>query len=302
MAPQDDLPEPPDMDVGIEISGEAGARVLYTVDGDHAATSLPLVCDLRADADAELVIGSPVVLSDQTSLEAAGSRGEGRRLAAKYVLKAKEECANGSDIHQITTAGDSRATILERMVEAHKISTLVTEDYPNSTTHSLLGVGGSDDAALPETCDTIILSRVQPPRAVDSVLVPVDRGPHSGLATETGLALARQNDAALELLHVYSPDNDDGRAEGEEVLAAASDRTNGYEPIEGTLLEASGIPEAIIDHAKSFDVTVFGAPREKLLRRFVAEPIPDEVGAETDGTVLVAHRGEEDTSWVSRWI
>lgn len=299
MVPPED--DPQDVDVEIEYAEETRAHVLFTVDGDHAAGSLPLVCDLRADADAELVIGSPVVLPDQTSLEAVEPRREGRRRAAQYVLKAKEVCADGSEIHQVTTAGHSRAAILERMVETHSISTLVTEDKPGTGVRSLLGFGGMDETIAPAGCDTVVVSRIVEATDVESVLVPVAGGPHSGLAVETGAALARQNDAQLELLHVYTPE-DDGRAEGKEILAAASERIDAYEPTDRTLREATEIPEAIIAHAEPFDVTVFGAPREGLLRQFVQGAIPDEVRAEIDGTVLVAHRGGGDDSWVSRWI
>lgn len=300
--PEEDLSDPQDVDVEIEYADETRAHVLFTVDGDHAAGSLPLVCDLRADADAELVVGSPVVLPDQTSLEAVEPRREGRRRAAQYVLKAKEACANGSEIHQVTTAGRSRAAILERMVGTYSISTLVTEDSPSTGVRSPLGFGGVDGVTLPDACDTIVVSRVGDARAVESILVPVATGPHSGLAAETGAALARQNDAELELLHVYSPEDGDGRAEGKEILAAASERTDAYEPTDRTLREAAEIPEAIIDHAQPFDVTVFGAPREGHLRQFVQGTVPDDVRAEIDGSVLVAYRGGGDDSWVSRWI
>lgn len=290
---------------GRDVSDDGGEttppRYLFPVDGDHPERVLPLVCDLVAAAEAELVIASPVTLPDVTPLEAAEPRREGRRLAGKFALKAKRQCHGGPPIDQIVLSGHEREDILQTMVERYDISTLVTEDQPRSGIRSLLGIEGVDDAVVTDACDTIVFARIEHLGAVESILVPVAGGPHSELAIETGLALARQNGATLELLHVYTAGGD-GRARGEEVLAAGMERIGGYELAERTLLEANDVPAAIVEYSRPFDVTVVGAPREGRLRRFVQGSVPDEVNAETNGAVLIARRGGAEESWLDKWI
>lgn len=285
-----------------DTSEDTPPRVLFAIDGDQAAKVLPIVCDLVADADAELMIGSPVVLPDQTSLEAQQPRRKAERLAAQFVLRAREECVGSRPIDQVITSGHARESIVNAMIDRFDISTFITEDQPRAGIRSMLGFEAVDESAVPESCDTIIVSRIEQLAAIDSILVPVARGPHSELAIETGLALARQNQARLELLHVHTPDDEEERSKGEEVLKIASDRLNGYKPADQTLLEANTIPDTIIDHAQPFDVTVFGAPREGRLRQFMLGTIPEEVSEEAEGTVLIAHKGGADASWLDKLI
>lgn len=277
-------------------------RFLFTVDGHQPASVLPLVCDLLADADAELLIGSPVTLPEQTPLTAPGPRHEGERSAARNVMKAKQQCGDGLSINHVVLAGHGRDAIIQNMIDTFDISTLITEDHPRSGIQSLLGFEATDEAAVSESCDTVIVSRIEHLEAIDSILVPVARGPHSGFAIDVGLALARQNEATLELLHVYSDDDNVGLSDGKEVLETASDRLNGYGPVEQTLLEADDIPDTIIDHAQPADITVFGAPRERKLRQFMLGTISEAVSEEAEGTVLIAHKGGTHESWLDRWI
>lgn len=282
--------------------GDHQPRILFTMDGPQPASVLPLVCDLVADADAKLVIGSPVVLPDQTPLGAPEPRREGERLAVQYVLKAKRQCRSDVSIEHATMTGLRRGAIIQTLIDRYRISSFVTEDLPRSGIRSLIGFEATCDSAVPESCNTIIVSRIGDVESIESILVPVARGPHSGYAVDIGMALARQNGATLELLHIYLADDEDGLSNGEEVLETASNRLNGDVRAEQTLLEAEDIPDAIIDHTRPFDITVFGAPREGKLRRFILGTIPETVSEEAEGTVLIAHRGRAEESWLDRWI
>lgn len=285
-----------------EESEEPQPRYLFPVDGEHSDEVLWLVCDLVADADAELVIASPVTVPEQTPLKMPLPRERGRRRAATFVLKAKQQCHGSPPIDQVVRIGHDREHILQDIADTYAISTLITEDRPRSGIRSLLGFGGIDGAALKKGCDTIIVTRIEQVEAIDSIVVPIARGPHSGLAIDTGLAVARQNEASLELLHVHEAGDDDGRAMGEQVLDTGMGRVGNYENAERTLRESSEVSRAIVEYTHPFDLTVLGAPREGLLRQFVFGTIPDDVSAHADGTVLTAHRGGADNSWLDRWI
>lgn len=302
--------QPPEDDSGdrVRVDSRDGAGdlerpgYLFTVDGEHPEKVLPLVCDLVQEAEGELLIGLPVILPDQTSLEVPDPRQEAERRAAEYVLEAKEQCESNPSINHTIITGHSRDAIIQSMVETYDISTFVTQDRPRTGIRSILGLETVDEAPIPETCDSIIVSRIEQMDDIESILVPIARGPHSELAIETGLTLARQNDASLELLHSYTAGDEEERVKGEEVLERGADIVDGYRPAEQTLLEAGEIPEAIIEYAKSFDITVFGAPREGILRQFMLGTIPDEVSEEASGTVLIAHRGGADESWLDKFL
>lgn len=300
--PDDDTVEGAPVDVDDGNGDESKPRYLFPVDSGRPRAVLPLVCDLVAEANGELVIGAPVVLPDQTSLEAPEPRREGERLAADYVLEAKQACESNPPVDQSVTTGHSWEAIIQTMVERYDVSTLITQDQPQSGISSLLGLEAFDEASVPETCDTVVVSRIEHLEGVESILVPIARGPHSELAIETGLALARQNDASLELLHVYQAGDAEGREKGEEILRRGAEIVDGHEPAEQTLMEAEAIPEAIIEHSEPFDITVFGAPREGLLQQFMRGTIPEEVSEDASGTVLIAHRGGTAESWLDKFI
>lgn len=279
-------------------SGER--RYLFAVDGEHTNNVLPLVCDLVADAESELVLGNPVILPEQTPLSMPDPRHEGERHVAEIAFTVKEECQGPPPTIQAIETGRSRGRILNHFVERYDVGTLVTEDQPPSGLRSILGLDGVDDVSLTGDCDTIVVPRTSRTKAIDSVLVPVARGPHSGMAIDVGLALARQNEASLELLHVSG--GADTEESGEAVLDHGVARVGGYEPVETTRRGGEDIPEYIVEYTDGFDVTVLGAPREGLIRQFVLGTIPDTVSARTDGTVLVAHRGDAEESWIQRWL
>lgn len=277
-------------------------RYLFIVDGAHPNDVLPIVCDLVADADGELVIAALVTVPEQTPLSMPQPRHEAERLVAQLTFAAKETCPGPPPIHQVARVGRHRGDILEGIVESYHISTVITEDPPRPGHRSRLGIEGVDDGSLDADCDTILVTRTARATDLDSVLVPIARGPHSGLAIDTGVALARQNDASLELLHVSSESDGEAKSVGQEVLDHGVDRVGSFEALEHTLLEATDVPATIVEHTESFDATVLGAPREGLIRQFVLGSIPESVSAAADGTVVVAHRAGADESWIGRWF
>lgn len=296
-----DIGDHPDVEFPTDASEASPLRYLFAVDGDHPRQLLPLVCDLVAEADGELVIGFPVVLPEPTSIEAPEPRLEAERLVSKLTLEAKERYDLSATIGQVVIPGRDRGSIIQSMVEEYDISTLITEDTPHAGISALLGFDSVSETAVTEGCNTIIASRIELLPTLESILVPIAQGPHSGLAIDTGLTLARQHDATLELLHVTTNDEDDS-VTGQEVLDSGIDRVAGYPDAEHTLLDAPDIPTAIIEYAEPFDLTILGAPREGLLHQFILGTVPDDVSTDTDGTVLITHHGNSQDSWLSQLV
>jgi nucleotide-binding universal stress UspA family protein len=277
-------------------------RFLFPVDGEHARDIIPIVCDLVADVNGELVMAFPLTVPEQTPLTLSEPKEEAESQLAKLIQQANQQCEDSPPIDQVVTVGRDRGQILSTLVEEHDIETVITDDHPRSGIRSLLGLEGVDKAALGDSCDTIIVTRINYQEEFDSVLVPIAQGPHSGLAIDAGVALARRNDASLELLHVYPSDDEEAKKRGDAVLERGLDRVGSFEPVETTLRAAEEVPAAIIGATQLYDVVVLGAPREGLIQQFVLGTIPESVNARTDGTMIIAHHGGAETTWHDRWL
>lgn len=283
-------------------SGSSQPRFLFPIDGEHADDILPLVCDLVGDADGELFIAAVTTPPEQTPLSMPDPRREAERRLGNYVRRAKQECTAITTIRQASRIGRRRGRMLNGLVETYGISTVITEEQPRSGLNSLLGIDTVDEATLGPDCDTIIVSRTAQTEDIDTVLVPVAGGPHSGMAIDTGLALARRNDASLELFHVYAPTDETAESKGEKLLTHGMDRIDTFDNVERTLTGAEDIPQTIIEYTQPFDVTILGAPREGLIQQFVLGTIPESVSTKADGTVLITHRGGTTESWLERLV
>ncbi|MFB6095152.1 MAG: universal stress protein [Halodesulfurarchaeum sp.] len=286
-------------------SGQRPPRYLFTVDGQHPRSVLPLVCDLAADAGADLFIGAPVTVPEQTPLEAQEPQFRGDRLAAKHALAAKTTCGEGvEEVNSLVRIGHHRDAIIADMVGSVGITTLIEEVVPESGIRSLFE-GDFEERAVSDTCDTITVSRlgaVAATDAIDSILAPIAAGPHSGMAIDVAVALARQNDASVELMHVEDVAAAPEDRVGEQVLATGIQRARDAVGVSRTLLEGDSVAETIITYSADFDLTVIGAPREGLLKQFVRGTVPSAVSEGADSTVLTTYRAGVDASWLDRWL
>lgn len=283
-------------------SSEAPPRYLFTVDGDEPREVLTIVCDLVVDADAELLLGAPVTVPEQTPLDADQPRSRGERLVAKVGMEANSRCGDRvSSISETVRVGRHRDSAVAGMVDAFGITTLIEESIPETGFRSIFD-GKYDEPGVGDTCDVITVSRISHLTSIDSILVPIDAGPHSGLAIDIALSLAKQNDADLELLHVEDASASPEDRRGEQILAKGTERTNGSDSVTRTLLESDSVSQQIVNYSNDHDITVMGAPREGLLKQFVSGTIPSEVSEQATGTVLTAHRAGVESSWLDRWV
>lgn len=128
---------------------------------------------------------------------------------------------------------------------------------------------------------------------IASILVPIAGGDHSQLAVETGVALARANDAAVDLFHVIEEDSDAARDRGRTLLQSAlASVPADTDRVDTWLYEAPNAPEAIIEQSSYYDLTVMGAPTDNPLERFVFGSTSKQVQREAGSPVIVAHAAE----------
>jgi nucleotide-binding universal stress UspA family protein len=277
-------------------------RYLFTLDGDEPREVLEIVCDLAIAAGAELFLGVPVTVPEQTPLNAEEPQLRGERLTAKYVPNAESRCGNElPDVNGVVRIGHQRNKVVAGMVDTHGITTLIEETIPESGLRTIFG-GEFDERGVEETCDVITVSRITQLESIDSILVPIAAGPHSGFAIDIAVSLARQNDATIELLHVEDKSEALDERVGKQVLARGDQRAKGFDAVSRTLLEAESVSETVVEYSKGYDITVMGAPRKGRLKQFVSETIPSEVSPRAEGTVLTGHRAGVESSWLDHWV
>lgn len=301
-----DVPQSDEYSAGVRHSSDASERIplryLFTVDGDEPSEVLEIVCDLATAAGAELFLGAPVTVPEQTPLHAEEPRLRGERLAAKQVQDAESRCGDElPDVTAVTRIGHQRNEVVAGMVDTHGITTLIEETIPESGLRTIFD-DEFDERGVDENCDVITVSRITHLESIDSILVPIAAGPHSGFAIDIAVSLARQNDATIELLHVEDKSDPMDERVGEQVLAGGVKHTSGFDPVTRTLLEAESVSERILDYSTDYDMTVMGAPREGVLKQFVSGTIPSAVSARAEGTVLTGHRMGVESTWLDYWL
>ncbi|WP_293027018.1 universal stress protein [Natronococcus sp.] len=149
-----------------------------------------------------------------------------------------------------------------------------------------------DDILADAPCDVLVKRIDRDRRAVSSVLVPVAGGPNTEFAAETAGALARAHDARIELVTVV-PDREEATvAEARDLLNRTAPALGAVESVEQTVLEGS-VVETIVERSSDHDVTVVGAAEGGFLRRALVGDVPEAIGREADGAVIMAKRKQD---------
>lgn len=187
-----------------------------------------------------------------------------------------------------TTTIEIERTV-DPVVSQHNPSALVVK---RNTEQRLLDELFSDRAErLSAKTDVLTVDGRGDTDRIASILVPIAGGNHSQLAVETGVALARANDAAVDLFHVIEDDSDAARDRGQTILntALAGIERSEDDRIETWLYEAPDASEAITEQSAYYDLTVMGAPTVGPLKRFVFGSTSKQVQRKADSPVIVAH-------------
>ena len=136
---------------------------------------------------------------------------------------------------------------------------------------------------------------------MESILVPTAGGPHAEFAAEIARAIARPNDAHVEVIYVQTPGAENG-----ERAAEILDRTVGLidDDVDASseVVEGDDVADAIVERTADHDITIIGSSREGLLKQLVFGAIPEEVGRRAASTVIMAKRHLGIRSRLSRWF
>lgn len=275
--------------------------VLVPVDGEGSAALFSIACDLVANRDGALVLAAPVIVPRQTPLDDTRLLREGEDLMARSVGVVRDVCGADATLYRTVRTGHRRTATIRDMVADFGVSMVLSEQpaWTGGTPTPDYSVFRS--LPLGTHFDTAVAANLADLGEIGSVLVPVARGPHSGFAVELGSAIARRNDARLELFHVEGADEETPNA-SYRLLDAAVGLVGDGVAYDTTVVAADDVAETIVLYSGGFDLTILGAPREGILRQFVAGSIPDDVADRSSGAVLTAYKGGADRSWLDRLL
>ncbi|WP_440769623.1 universal stress protein [Natronorubrum sp. DTA28] len=166
-------------------------------------------------------------------------------------------------------------------------------------------LGSHVDRVLRDADCDVLVQRIKTPRPddIDSILVPIAGGPHSGFAAETAASIARRHDASITLLHLRESDDPDrSREDAQALLAETAAEFDDDQSVERALVESETVAGTITDWTTRHDVTVLGVSRGGLIQRALLGTVSEAVGRHAAGTVILAKRYDPVPSRLRRLL
>ncbi|MCO8245951.1 MULTISPECIES: amino acid permease [unclassified Haladaptatus] len=272
---------------------------------ENADQLMQTAIDLARENDGEILVTSVVTVSPQTPLS------QGRQ----FVTDEKENVLSRA----IQIGEDADVPVSGTIRIGHDVADAIlnTIDQHDSTA-VLLGWQGGDqarrrDIVLGSTVDRIaqdaqadvLVERIGESASsdIDSILVPMAGGPHAEYATTIAEAIARPENARVEILHIISPDaSESDRQEAQELVNGAAEEFDADGEVETAVIESDDVSNAILEHSADFDLTVIGATREGLLEQIVFGAVPEEIARRSENIVIMAKKNLGITSLIQRWL
>lgn len=178
------------------------------------------------------------------------------------------------------------ASVVVDAVADNDVDALVVED--NGSGGRLRGSTAARIARRVD-CHALRVGENNATPSVASVLVPVSRGPHAAAAVATAAAVAAENDAWIELLHVLEDDDPSTRTTAKVLLERLEASVAGDVEVQTWLLEEGAVRESIVEQTAHYDVTILGASERSRLRRLLFGSRSQSVLEGGENTVAVAH-------------
>nr|WP_256397814.1 amino acid permease [Halohasta litorea] len=255
--------------------------------------------DLAAERNAEIEVVSVVTVPRQTPLSEGRKFVDTERNVIDQALAFADESDHDIPVRGKIRIGNDPATAILNTVTQDDID-LVLMGWRGRSRRTDYVLGSNVDRVVTEARCDVLVERMAPVGDVESILVPTAGGPHAQFAAEVAHAIARSTGASVEVIYVTAP----GEAEPA-VAERILDRTGAVlddVPVTTQTIEAESVVDAIVERAAAHDVTVVGSSREGLLQQLVFGSVPEAIGTQVDGTVIMAKRYVGITSRLTRWF
>lgn len=242
--------------------------------------------------EAEIVAVSVLEVPQQTSLQ-QGIQFEDER------VKRQQELLNNAR----STAEEAGLGLRTRAIVSHSISSAVLNVLKEERAqHLVLGWSGKrkrfqhilgsniDKIVSDATCEISLVKAGDQP--VKDIVVLVGTGPNTTLAVQRGFDIAcSTKDTSLTLLTVQTPSQDekvDPKAEGLGLINSIA-REVGLDSgqYKTNVIVSADVREALMKAVDNFDTVCIGATRSTSIRQALFGSIPEEIGEQTKGTVVI---------------
>lgn len=268
--------------------GEDGACVSLSTDGERTRRFERVLCLFDA--------GAP---TNGQFLRAAEALAEGGR----FVVPVEDaSVAQSLKPDESDAFGEYETRFLERP------STITTEWVNEAVRHfgitTIFDVRnrtptlGGGELALTTDCDHVAVDAGDEVDNLSSCLVPVCWGPHLDATLDAVRAIARSNDAWIDLFHVVEDEN---RREPRLLFEYCEDQL-GLDEVDTWCYEGRSPARAIVDQSPYYDATVVAAPRKGRLFEFVDGSTTETVQSFSESAVVTVRSGDVGHSRLGRWL
>lgn len=266
---------------------------------EHVDQLMRTARDIAAERDGEILVLSVVELPEQTPLSAGEPEARERREIIERAM-----AGSGEDIevpvHGIVRIGHHVSDAIVNTATQHDSDTVLMGWHGGPSRRRDVVVGTTVDTVVQEAECDVLVERIGSQGDPDSILLPTAGGPHAEYAAEVARAIARTTGASVTVQRIVTPETEDrererARASLDETIDVLDDVASDTQIVESVDV-ASAIVEASADH----DLTIIGATREGVLQQLVFGNIPEQVGREAAGTVIMAKRDLGITSRLRR--
>ncbi|MFB6089789.1 MAG: amino acid permease [Halobellus sp.] len=272
-------------------------------DPDHTEQLIRTARDIAADNDGEILVLSVVDLPEQTPLSAGQAEADDRQEVLERA-RAVEEGGGGRDVpvNGIVRIGHHVDEAILHTIAQHDSDAVLMGWRGRPARRRDIVLGSTVDTVVQEAACDVLVERIGNGGTPDSILLPTAGGPHADYAAEVVRAIAHTTGASVTALRVVGPDADEQTRSNametlEETATALADVS-----CETQLAEGEDVAETIVDESSEYDLTVIGATREGLLQKFVFGAVPEQVGQNAPGTVIMAKRDLGISSYLRRLI
>lgn len=289
-----------------DLPGEGYRLAVAVGNPENVEQLVRTAADIARDRDGELLVLSAVVKPDVSPVKVfeddvikrrfSGDRAELLDRATEIAAETDSDLPVGGQL--LVARGVSEAIV--GGVSEFDCDGLLLGWHDRQRRDAILG-SNVDRILERAPCDVFVERITTPIEHVDSILLPVAASPHTDLAASVARAIARTNDATVDVIHVLDPGSTgDERQAGEDLLDATAAGL-GSVTHETRLVEARSVANAIVDEAAEHDVIVLGSTRSGDLQRRLVGSVPQEVSRRTGSITILTRQGGAH-SRVRTWV
>ncbi|MFB6135075.1 MAG: amino acid permease [Halanaeroarchaeum sp.] len=258
---------------------------------DHVEQLMRTARDIAADKDGEILVLSVVDLPEQTPLSAGEDAADAR---GEILERAMDVEVGGGDstvpVHGVVRIGHHVDEAILHTITQHDSDAVLMGWHGRPTRRRDVVLGSVVDTVVREASCDVLVERLGNEETPESILVPTAGGPHAEYAAEIARAIAHTTGASVTAMRVVDPGADEQeRAGGREALDETA-AILGDVPSDTRLVEGDDVAGTIVEESAEYDLTVIGSTREGLLQQFVFGTVPEQVGRNVSGTVIMAKR------------